>query len=83
MLYEDESINRMAEELNLFEGIAQKEMFKHTPLFLFLNKKDLFEKMLLETDLSKCFPEYQGGADVSAALSFVEEEFRFVNVECS
>jgi hypothetical protein len=40
-----------------------------------LNKKDLFEKMIQDTDLSKCFPEYTGGGDTQAALTYIQAEF--------
>jgi len=33
---------------------------RHVPIILFLNKKDLFEKKILEVDLATCFPEYKG-----------------------
>jgi len=76
VMYEDESHNRMHEELHLFKEVAHNPTFEDTPLFLFLNKKDLFEKMLKEVPLTKCFPEYTGGNDVKQALAFIEEEFR-------
>jgi hypothetical protein len=60
VMFEDANHNRMHEALNLFQQIANNPVFLKTPIFLFLNKKDLFEKMIQETDLSKCFPEYSG-----------------------
>ena len=53
-----------------------KPPFNKTDIFLFLNKKDLFEEQLRKVPLSRCFPDYQGGEDVHAALKFVEMQFR-------
>jgi len=75
VMFEDANHNRMHEQLNLFQQIANNPVFSGTPIFLFLNKKDLFETMIHETDLSKCFPEYKGGKDVTAALNFIQLEF--------
>lgn len=59
-MYEDASNNRMHEALNLFQTIVNNPLFQQTPIFLFLNKKDLFEKMIKEVDLKKAFPAYTG-----------------------
>jgi len=75
VMFEDANHNRMHEQLNLFQQIANNPVFSGTPIFLFLNKKDLFEAMIQETDLSKCFPEYHGGKDVTASLNFIQSEF--------
>jgi len=75
VMFEDANHNRMHEQLNLFQQIANNPVFSGTPIFLFLNKKDLFENMIQEADLSKCFPEYQGGKDVTASLAFIQSEF--------
>jgi len=75
VLFEDSSHNRMTEALNLFQQISNNPLFANTPIFLFLNKKDLFERMIQEQDLSKCFPEYSGGPDVKNALKFIQTEF--------
>lgn len=42
VLYEDESFNRMQEDLDLFEEICNSDFFLDAKMFLFLNKKDLF-----------------------------------------
>lgn len=77
VLFEDPSSNRMNESLNLFQQIVNNPYFEGIPIFLFLNKKDLFEKMILDgTSLNKCFPEYTGGNDAKEALHFITEEFK-------
>jgi len=75
VLFEDTSKNRMHEELELFQEVTRKPVFKDTPLFLFLNKKDLFETMLGEKDLVEAFPDYTGGQNVQTALHFIRDKF--------
>lgn len=45
VLFEDQTVNVMHEDLNLFEETVKNPLFEKTPIFLFLNKKDLFEAM--------------------------------------
>jgi hypothetical protein len=82
----------IAKALSLFEEITNKPIFEKTPIILFLNKKDIFEKMIKQTPLTKCFPHYKGGklisiwiyvelvfpeeGDMKACLHFISEEFR-------
>lgn len=75
VLFEDSSMNRMHEAKSLFKATVNNQMFRDTPVFLFLNKKDLFEEMIQETDLNCCFPDYEGGLNVQSALKHVEKEF--------
>lgn len=76
VLFEDNSKNRIEEELELFEKVAHNPIFAETPIFLFLNKKDLFESMIKETDLKVIFKDYEGGKDLDAALKYIEGEFK-------
>jgi len=75
VMFEDSTHNRMHEALTLFSTIVNNPLFQQTPIFLFLNKKDLFERMIKEVDLKKAFPEYTGGPDVNVALEHVKGEF--------
>eukprot|EP00924_Labyrinthula_sp_SR-Ha-C_P005356 maker-scaffold_1-snap-gene-29.52-mRNA-1 protein AED:0.02 eAED:0.02 QI:139/1/1/1/1/1/3/201/403 len=65
-LYEDNSVNRQDEALELFHKVANEPFFKDNGLVLFLNKSDLFrEKLLLapfrvETGPEKRNTEYTG-----------------------
>lgn len=76
VLFEDNSQNRMHEALDLFTQIVNKPHFRSTPVFLFLNKKDLFEQQIRQVGLEKCFPDYTGDNTVSDAMNFVAEVFR-------
>ena len=76
VLFEDSSVNRMHESLNLFREIVKNPIFKKIPIFVFLNKKDLFEEMIPKYPLSKCFPEFQGPpGDIISALEFIQQQY--------
>lgn len=51
----------MHEGLQLFEEVVQNPIFHNTPMFVFLNKKDLFEQMMRGdgVPLTRCFPDYR------------------------
>jgi len=76
VLYEDPTVNRMTEALSVFENTVNNDTFGEVPIFLLLNKKDLFESLIKRKDLSTCFPDYQDGADVRKAISFISQQFR-------
>jgi len=76
VLFEDEKVNRVHEELSLFQETVNKPIFKRTPIFLFLNKKDLFEEKLRKVDLNVCFNDYNGGAVTQNALDFISKKFK-------
>lgn len=79
VLFEDDRVNRMHESLKLFEEILTNQLFKDIPIFVFLNKKDLFESMIPLYPLRKCFPDYGGPeGDCAAALAFIEQKYRSV-----
>jgi len=48
VLYEDNTMNRIDEALDLFEEISNSKWFKKTAMVLFLNKRDLFAEKLPE-----------------------------------
>eukprot|EP01113_Clastostelium_recurvatum_P009935 TRINITY_DN1484_c0_g1_i1.p1 TRINITY_DN1484_c0_g1~~TRINITY_DN1484_c0_g1_i1.p1 ORF type:complete len:365 (-),score=78.01 TRINITY_DN1484_c0_g1_i1:57-1151(-) len=76
VMFEDPSQNRMVEALQLFAQIVNTPGFENIPIFLFLNKKDIFEQMVQQIPLSKCFPEYSGGLDPNSAFEFISEQFK-------
>ncbi|CAM9315474.1 unnamed protein product [Pylaiella littoralis] len=84
VLFEDTRVNRMHEGLQLFEEVVQNPIFHNTPIFVFLNKKDLFEQMMKEgVPLTRCFPDYSPGAgrdasDVHMAVEEIEQRFQDV-----
>jgi len=76
VLFEDQSRNRMIESLELFAKVVSNPVFKDTPMFLFLNKRDLFETQIREVDLKKAFPEYEGGLNYERGLEYITNQFR-------
>lgn len=62
VLYEDNTMNRMEETLNLFEEICNSRWFRDTSLIFFLNKRDLFEQKITKVPLTTCplFSDYEG-----------------------
>jgi hypothetical protein len=83
VLFEDSSENIMHESLKLFEDVAKNPIFKNTPFFIFLNKKDLFEEYIKTYPLKKCFPEYDGPeGEMNPALEYVQKQFRDVMEKC-
>lgn len=75
VLEEDRSKNRMQESLDLFEGIVNLPWFIEVPVFLFLNKNDLFENKIKTVDPGPYFPQYHGGCDYEGALRFIHTRF--------
>eukprot|EP01103_Thecamoeba_quadrilineata_P008669 TRINITY_DN183_c1_g1_i1.p1 TRINITY_DN183_c1_g1~~TRINITY_DN183_c1_g1_i1.p1 ORF type:complete len:358 (-),score=74.80 TRINITY_DN183_c1_g1_i1:188-1240(-) len=74
-LYEDDSTNRMQESLKLFKEICNNKWFAETSMILFLNKRDLFAKKILQVDLNVCFPEYNGGKNFEPAAEYIQNKF--------
>lgn len=72
-------MNRMHESLQLFEDIVKNPLFRDTPIFMFLNKKDLFEDMIPKHPLTNCFPEYDGPpGEVRPALEYIEKKYQVI-----
>ncbi len=79
VLFEDNVTNRMHESINLFAEVIRNPLFAKTPIFLFLNKKDLFEDMIKTYPLTRCFPEYKGAPnDAREAIAYIEDKYREV-----
>lgn len=77
VMFEDSSYNRMQESMELFSEVTKKDIFKNTPIFLFLNKKDLFEEMVTKKniDIKTLFPDYTGGCDLDKSLEHVKKMY--------
>jgi len=85
VLFEDGNKNRMVESLELFKEITNNPTFRDTPIILFLNKKDLFESLIHERDLTEVrdhlgnliFSDYTGKKNnVLDALSYLTNRFK-------
>lgn len=75
VLFEDESVNRMDEALNLFEEICNSRFFENVSLILMLNKRDLFAQKLRDVPLTAGFPDYDGDGSYEDACAYVTELF--------
>jgi hypothetical protein len=77
VLFEDSSENIMKESLKLFEEVVKNPIFKNIPIYVFLNKKDLFEEYIKVHSLKTCFPEYTGpDGEMNPALEYIQQQFR-------
>ncbi|KAL8681125.1 MAG: hypothetical protein Q9186_002718 [Xanthomendoza sp. 1 TL-2023] len=74
-LEEDPNMNQMLESLLAFEDITASPHVRSTPIFLFLNKADLFERNIVHHPISKAFPDYTGGVDYWKACRYMAESF--------
>jgi len=74
-LQEDLMTNRMKESLKLFKDLTNSEWFKNTPVILFFNKIDIFEKKIEKVPLNICFKEYKGENNVTEAADYIEKQF--------
>lgn len=52
--------NAMLDSLELFEEISHNGFLENTEFIVFLNKHDLFVDKLKTSNLSMCFPDYDG-----------------------
>lgn len=59
-VYEDNSMNRMVEAINLFEYICNNMYFSKSSIILFLNKRDLFLEKIKTSNIVDYFPDYTG-----------------------
>jgi guanine nucleotide-binding protein G(i) subunit alpha len=74
-MYEDETVWRVHESLQLFNEIANSTHLSGSAIILFMNKKDLFEQKIKEVDLTVTFPEYAGGKDYAKASEYLTVQF--------
>jgi guanine nucleotide-binding protein subunit alpha len=69
-LYEDGSVNRLQEALDLFHSICQSQWFTRTAVQLVFNKTDLFREKLKHSPLEVYFPDFQGRQSVLVVRTF-------------
>jgi hypothetical protein len=80
-LYEDETMNRMEETLNIFEEICNSAFFTKTSIILFLNKRDIFQEKIKAVALNvcPCFKSYTGPNTYEAGCQLIENSFHARN----
>jgi len=73
--FEDETTNRIAEAMALFDEIANNAFFKNSAMILFLNKRDLFATKIPNVPLRVCFPDFTGGNTYEEATAYIQSQF--------
>nr|UYO72602.1 heterotrimeric G protein alpha subunit [Flammulina filiformis] len=75
-LVEDKDANQMQDAMTIWDSICHSQWFKQTSIILFLNKNDLFEKKVLNSDIKNFFPDYDGEAgEVRAGRDYFKRRF--------
>ncbi|XP_070175902.1 G protein alpha i subunit-like [Littorina saxatilis] len=89
---EDEQKTVLEGTLEAFSSVCHHPGFIHTPLVLFLNKKDTFKAKLKVSPLAAHWPEYKGTSDYTEGAQFIKGKFQqtagakkhfFVHVTCA
>lgn len=76
VLFEDSTMNRMAEALLLFESICNSRWFGNTQIILFLNKIDKLSGKLATSPINRYFRDYTGDPlSVDDASSYFQKLF--------
>ena len=66
----------MMDSLSLFDAIANNPYIRKVSLIIFLNKSDLFKKMLPIHPIKKAFPSYTGEDDnLEKSTDFIKKQF--------
>jgi guanine nucleotide-binding protein G(i) subunit alpha len=76
--YEDDTKNRTLEALDVFEEYISYEQFLGKPVFLIMNKTDLFKSKYNESELSQCFPQFSLSDNPSAddGMKYLQQEYQ-------
>ncbi|KAJ3229929.1 Guanine nucleotide-binding protein G(o) subunit alpha [Chytriomyces hyalinus] len=76
---EDESMNRMVENMNLFASICNHPMFKSTSMIVFMNKIDIFKEKLAKSPISQYFPSFTGENSYEEGSAYFSERISELN----
>merc|ERR1712157_648317 len=79
-MFEDDCVNSMIDQLNLFETIVNNQWFDNTSVILFLNKKDLFRIKITQDHkpitLCEEFSDYDGDSySFEQTTAFIKSAF--------
>lgn len=59
-MWEDDSINRLDDSLELFDKVIHQDCFEDKDIWLYLNKKDIFKEVIRRIDLHEWYDNYNG-----------------------
>merc|ERR1712096_314526 len=79
MMFEDETKNKMEDQLELFSQVTAMDAFAESVVILLLTKRDLFETKIQRIPLTNCgaFTQYAGIADsYEDGVAYVKERFK-------
>lgn len=76
-MFEDQSVLRINDAIEIFKEISRKPEFQEAPIFLICNKYDQFvEKVRNTNSFSKTFPDYEGDPnDPDKCADFLKQKF--------
>lgn len=75
-LVEDRDANQMQDAMTIWDSICHSQWFKQTSIILFLNKDDLFQKKIVNSEIKNFFPDYEGEAgDAKAGRDYFRRRF--------
>ncbi|XP_017077476.1 G protein alpha q subunit-like [Drosophila eugracilis] len=84
VLFESQTENRMEESIALFGALIRNQFFQNSSIILFLNKKDLLKKKIMNSHLVDYFPEYDGPKkDDKAARNFILKKYAQFSLEAN
>ncbi|KAG8992070.1 guanine nucleotide-binding protein subunit alpha [Tulasnella sp. JGI-2019a] len=80
VLYEDDTVNRMAEALTLFEAVVNSRWFLKSSIILFLNKIDILKQKIPVSHIRTYFSDFKGADnDYTAACDYFKKRFISMN----
>ncbi|KAM4662487.1 guanine nucleotide-binding protein G(i) subunit alpha-3-like [Discoglossus pictus] len=71
----DKGTTWMCENLELFDKICGCHWFRHIPIIIFFNKKDLFEEKISRVPLATFFPKHSGSNTFEEASGYIIQQF--------
>lgn len=77
-MFEDDTMKRTQDSIALFQNTANSPVFAQKPIFLVLNKTDVFERKLKEfpEQFKETYPDFDGNTnDVNACIEHVKQRF--------
>lgn len=76
-MFENHEKNKMHDSLECLKKICNNPIFLKTPIYLFFNKRDLFDKKInMGNNLKECFPEYNGPHNFDDYKSYIIQKFK-------
>jgi guanine nucleotide-binding protein subunit alpha len=78
LLFEDETVNRMQEQLTLFDSIVNSRWFQRSHFLVIFTKMDRLEEWLNTTPVETYFPDYvqkPGLGVVTSYMCYLEDRF--------